>query len=75
MAKPFIGVQQLAARLGMTPKSIRAAVGRGDIPARRVGLRGWLKFDPDEVDKALAPSERIRALLEKLNANVAHIRR
>jgi excisionase family DNA binding protein len=50
--------QTLAAELGVTPRAVRAAIGRGDLQARRSG-RGWV-ISADAVAAWAQPHARVR---------------
>ena len=50
----MIGVKELANLLGVSPKTVYAMAEEQRIPSYRIGVgRGTLRFDPDEVCKAL----------------------
>jgi hypothetical protein len=45
-----IPLAEAAPRTGFTPDRIRAYVRAGILPCYRVGERGWMYFDPADID-------------------------
>ncbi len=50
MAKLFYRTAQVAALLDVAPRSVRAFVAEGFLPASKVGERGNYRFDPADVE-------------------------
>jgi len=63
----MVGVKEMASVLGCSPKSVYQMVAKDTIPYIRVGVgRGTLRFDVDEVLRALKRRTASRSALNPL---------
>ncbi len=44
----------VAARIGLAPKTVRDLARRGELPALRFGARGHYRFDRDAIERLVA---------------------
>jgi len=58
MPPRFVTASEMADRLRMTTDRLYQLVRAGEIPAKRIGERGRLLFDPAAVEAAMHPAQQ-----------------
>jgi excisionase family DNA binding protein len=56
-----LSVIEVAALLGVDPRTVRSDIRAGRLPAKRVGRRGLYRIDPADLERLVEPVEERRA--------------
>ena len=71
-----LSVAEVAALLGVDPRTVRSDIRSGRLPAKRVGRRGVYRIDPVDLDTAICAAavdrpERTEATASQIGASAS----